>query len=223
MTARLRVEPRYGGPPGAGNGGWTCGLVAAALPAAPAVPEVTLRSPAPLGVPLTLHPDGTGAALHAPGGRLVATVRPRSAGIPAVAPAGPPTGWVPRHGPHHLPTCFVCGPRRPDGLRIRPRRAADGSTSGVVVLPADGVPVRLAVWAALDCPGGWTVIEPDRSYLLGRLAVAVDRLPRPGTECLVVGRVVRTEGRRALVRSTLYDVDGAVAARAEATWVSVGR
>ncbi|MET8373384.1 hypothetical protein ABZU42_27155 [Micromonospora profundi] len=224
-TRWLRVEPRYGGPPGAGNGGWTCGLVAAALPAPPPVPEVTLHSPAPLHVPLALRGGTSGAVLHTSGGRLVATVVPRGEDIPAVPPAllDAADGWVARHGAHHLPTCFVCGPRRPDGLRIRPRRTPDGGIAATVVLPVDGVPARLAVWAALDCPGGWTVIKPGRTHLLGRLAVVVDRLPGAGDVCLVVGRAVRVEGRKALVRTTLYGADGAVAARAEATWVSVGR
>ena len=43
------IDPRFNGPPGSGNGGYTCGLVAGLL-GGPA--EVTLRLPPPLGTPL---------------------------------------------------------------------------------------------------------------------------------------------------------------------------
>ena len=92
---------------------------------------------------------------------------------------------------HPYPGCFVCGPARaPDfgaGLGLFP-----GAVSGQQLVAAPWQPARdlcdehgLArkefVWAALDCPswfGHAAFVERVPKILLGRLAVAVLRLPR---------------------------------------------
>jgi hypothetical protein len=95
----------------------------------------------------------------------------------------------------------------------------DGRTAAPFTVPPAVSPT--VVWAALDCPGGWAVIDRDQAFVLGRYAVAVDALPQPDDECVVVGQPVTRAGRKALVRSTLYGPDGALLARAEATWIAV--
>lgn len=221
----LVVESRHNGPPGSGNGGWTSGLIAAHFDAPDApIPEVTLLKPPPLETPLRVIHTDEGLRLTDPSGTLIATARPRVAPIEAV-PGVPreeaieATDRYPGHGQHHFPTCFVCGPQRPDGLRIFPGRLADGRTAAIFTTPLDVAPVT--IWAALDCPGGWTVIEGDRPWVLGRLAVAIDDLPKPGSECVVVGQAVHREGRKAVVRTTLYDAAAQVLARGEATWIQL--
>jgi hypothetical protein len=77
------------------------------------------------------------------------------------------------------------------------------------------------VWAALDCPGGWAVVGAGRPYVLGRIAVLLNRMPEPGDRCVVPGAVAATDGRKALVHTTLYGPDGVELARARATWVAV--
>ena len=79
------------------------------------------------------------------------------------------------------------------------------------------------VWAALDCPGGWAVIGAGRPYVLGRIAVHVDQMPEPDDRCVVRGALASAEGRKALVHTTLYGTDGAVLARARATWIAARR
>ncbi len=76
------------------------------------------------------------------------------------------------------------------------------------------------VWAALDCPGGWAVLAPGRPYLLGRIAAVVAALPQPGDECVVTGALVRVDGRKALVHTSLYGPDGALLGAARATWIA---
>jgi hypothetical protein len=214
------IERRYNGPPESANGGITAGLVAAAA-GTPTTAEVTLRQPPPLATPLTLRDGGA-----YDGDRLVATVGAAPDGIPAV----PPVTWpealeASRHYAgfvsHPFPTCFVCGPKREagDGMRIFPGRLPDGRTAAPW-LAADPVGPEL-VWAALDCPGGWSVPLEDRPYVLGRLAVVVDALPAPGDACVVVGRMVGEEGRKAHAHSTLYGPDGEVLARAQAVWIAL--
>lgn len=223
MTS-LVIDARHNGPPGSGNGGWTSGLVAAAIGPGAGLVEVTLRKPPPLETPLAVVPTDAGWAVQDPEGGLVAGAVRRTGDIPAVpavsrTEALAATGRYAGHTDHPFPTCFVCGPQRADGLRIFPGRLPDGRTAATFVAPPDVS--ETVVWAALDCPGGWAVIDRDQAFVLGRYAVAVDALPEPDDECVVMGQPVHREGRKALVRSSLYAPDGTLLARAEATWIAV--
>jgi len=185
---------------------------------------VTLRKPPPLDTPLAVADTGYGIQVTGPAGEVIATARRRETDIAAVprVPADEARAAAqryPGHGKHHFPTCFVCGPQHEDGLRIFPGRVGEGRTAAMFDTPPEiDVPM---VWAALDCPGGWTVIEGDRPRVLGRIAAVVDELPKPGDECVVVGQVISREGRKALVRTSLYGPDGDLLARAEATWIKL--
>lgn len=225
MTS-LSIDDRHNGPPGSGNGGWTSGLVAGVVGPVDGLIEVTLRKPPPLGVALTVGETDGGWAVRDPAGELIASAAPRADDLPAVPPVSrtealAASGRYPGHTAHPFPTCFVCGPQRPDGLRIFPGRMPDGRTAAPFTVPTDLSPT--VVWAALDCPGGWAVIERDQPFVLGRYAVAVDAMPAPDDECVVVGQPIRREGRKALVRSSLYGPDGGLLARAEATWIALPR
>src|SRR5689334_8140503 len=70
----MRIESRYNGPTGSGNGGWSAGVFAAEAGGTGPV-EVTLRRPPPLETELRLV-DGE---VRDPAGELVAEVRPVSA------------------------------------------------------------------------------------------------------------------------------------------------
>lgn len=228
----LIIAARFNGPPGTGNGGYTCGLVAQrhAPAASGQVRQVTLRVPPPLDTPLQVSPREAGGVLVHAGSRLVAEAQP------VALPDGPPVppvsaaeaeaaaaayqGFV-----HHpFPSCYVCGPRRAadDGLKIFPGTVPDGRTAAPWLVP-DGCS-EVTVWAALDCPGGWAVLVPDRTCVLGRMAAQVYAVPPPGTSCVVVGAVESTEGRVSQVQTALYRLgpDGSqLLARARATWVAI--
>ncbi|MGC4809884.1 hypothetical protein ACLQ29_05060 [Micromonospora sp. DT228] len=214
----MRIESRYNGPPGSGNGGWSAGVFAAEAGGTGTV-EVTLRRPPPLDTELSF----TDGEVRDPAGDLVAEVRP--AGVvdvvvppvdldTAVAAAARYPGLV----EHPFPGCYVCGPRRTDGLRIFPGRLPDGRTAAPF-----RVPERVGaatIWAALDCPGGWTVLAPGRPYLLGRIAAVVTALPGPGDDCVVTGALLGVDGRKALVHTSLYGPDGTLLGAARATWIA---
>jgi hypothetical protein len=112
-------------------------------------------------------------------------------------------------------------------LRLFPGRLPDGRTAAPWIVPDDVEPALM--WAALDCPGGWTVPEMGltdgataiRPYVLGRIAARVDALPAPGDGCVVMGAFLAQEGRKADVISTVYGPDGAVLALARATWIAL--
>ncbi|WCN80613.1 hypothetical protein [Micromonospora sp. LH3U1] len=214
----MRIESRYNGPPGSGNGGWSAGVFAAEAGGTGPV-EVTLRRPPPLETALSLV-DGE---VRDPAGELVAEVRPVGlvdAVVPpvdldtAVAAAAHYPGLV----EHPFPDCYVCGPQRADGLRIFPGRLPDGRTAAPFRAPEQVS--EATVWAALDCPGGWTVLAPGRPYLLGRIAAVVAALPGPGDQCVVTGALLGVDGRKALVHTSLYGPNGALLGAARATWIA---
>jgi hypothetical protein len=232
----MEIPARFNGPPGSGNGGWAAGAFAVAAGARVGGPpvEVTLRVPPPLDTELTV---ADGAVLH--GETLVASLAAAGGELVPVAPVDPATAAAaarsyPGFTHHPFPTCYVCGPDRPDGLRIfsgpvgdgqssvRSRAAAGrldgGRTAAPWTVPADvGLPT---VWAALDCPGGWTVLQGGRTYLLGRIAAIADELPEPGVTCVVVGEATELAGRKASVNSSVYSPDGRLLATARATWIA---
>src|SRR5690348_11955861 len=67
-NATIVIDRAFEGPPGSGHGGYTCGLLAAHLPADA---EVTLRAPVPLATPLELVAGDDGVALHVGPGAIV--------------------------------------------------------------------------------------------------------------------------------------------------------
>jgi hypothetical protein len=220
----MLIPERFNGPPGTGNGGWCAGVFAVAAGARVGGPpvRVTLRVPPPLATPLELR-DGSVLA----GGALVAEVAteagPVGDGVPPVplATAVEASKGYPGFTAHPFPTCFVCGPDRPgqDGLGIFPGVLPDGRTAAPWTVPAE---VTLpAVWAALDCPGGWAAIARGQAYVLGRMTAQVDELPEPGAECVVTGAAVEIAGRKATVDSTVYGPGDRRLASARATWIAV--
>jgi len=212
----MEIPARFNGPPASGNGGWAAGAFAVAAGARVGGPpiEVTLRVPPPLETELTVA-DGAVRA----GDTLVASLAEAPGELVPVAPADPAAARPYLGFTHHpFPTCYVCGPDRPDGLRIFPGLLPDGRTAAPWIVPAD---VELpTVWAALDCPGGWTALRNDRTYVLGRIAVSVAELPEPGSACVVVGEATELAGRKAMVNSSVYGPGGNRIATARATWIA---
>ncbi len=224
------ISSRFNGPPGTGNGGYTCGLVASHVDNAAYGVRVRLHRPPPLETELDLDTeinvdDGSTVRVYA-GTDLVAEAGREAvgdevvAGVPfteAVTASASYSGLV----AHPFPTCFVCGPQREpgDGLRVFPGRLPDGRTAAPFMVPADISPVL--VWAALDCPGGWAAPLDARPYVLGQMTARVDSVPAPGDECVVVGEMAGEDGRKAFVRSTLYSPAGEVMATARATWLAI--
>jgi hypothetical protein len=125
MPETLLVGGRFAGPPGNGNGGYSCGRFAR-LVDGPA--EVTLRGPVPLERRLDVRPGGDGTIEVADGEALVAVVcsiEPLGEIDPPVRPAPAEALEFAKRSPflgpsHPFPGCFVCGPDHDDGLRQHP-------------------------------------------------------------------------------------------------------
>ncbi|MFE1169143.1 hypothetical protein [Nocardiopsis sp. NPDC058789] len=246
----LTIPAAFNGPDGSGNGGYSAGLLAAQLtaPGGPAV-QVTLRNPPPLDRPLTVEGSSQeGLRLVDPTAedraRLVAeavTVDPLD---PGLIPGGPVTVAEAeearkRYGgldAHPFPRCYSCGPERAagDGLRlfagrVRPGEGPDGVGNTVActweVRPevdgGDGNAALAQVWAALDCPGGWSSDVSGRPIVLGRFTVQVLALPPVGSTQVVMGHLESVDGRKVHTASSLHDADGRPLALARATWIAI--
>jgi len=219
-VSTLRIDGRYNGPPDSANGGITCGLLAAHVPAAVpgAAVQVTLRTPPPLDTDLRLE----GGLLHH-GDVLVAEALAGTVDVkplPAVglgraeAAASSYAGLL----DHPFPTCFVCGTARTDGLGLAPGPVADGVVASAWT-PQESTTVL--VWAALDCPGGWSSMVSGRPMVLGRMTCRVDQLPVVGEPHVVQGWLLGREGRKTQTGTALYDERGRVLALAQATWITL--
>ena len=230
MTGEFVVLPRFCGPPRSGNGGYVAGMLASFIAAD--VVEVTLRSPPPLGVPLTVSDDAPGVRLQA-GETLVAQAIPatldgaRPDPVDFAAATAAAEHYAGRRD-HPFPTCFVCGLDRAsdDGLRLEPGAIGEGRVAAAwrphpSLAAADGLIAPEFAWAALDCPGGWAAGIAGRPMVLGRMAARVLARPRPDDRCVVVGQLRDTEGRKAFTSSALYRANGELLANATATWLQV--
>ncbi|NUU22517.1 MAG: hypothetical protein HOV68_13530 [Streptomycetaceae bacterium] len=239
----ITVDSRFNGPPTSGNGGYVAGLLAARAPGGPAT--VTLRQPPPLDRELKVGredaAEGTRFGLYDADVLLAEAVPFDAAAAAAFEPVEPVPFAVAEESSaaffagrdaarNPYPTCFVCGTQRAegDGLRLfpgllpqRPDTTACPWVPDASLAGPDGTRVRPEfVWAALDCPGGWTALGTAvPMVVLGRMTTRIDALPDVGDRCVLMGRLLGQEGRKVHTATTLYDGDGRVAAHADAVWI----
>jgi len=227
----ITIAPRFNGPPGSGNGGYVCGLMAREIPGAS---EATLRAPPPLGAPLTLtqRDDGT-VTLH-DGEALLGEARPATLDLapppaPSLAEAEAASRRYIGHHDHRYPTCFTCGTGRPthDGLALFTGAVAGRDmvactwTPSADLVDASGHVEPHFIHAALDCPTYWALPRAgEMAALLARLTASIDGpLPRLGDTLVVAAWPLACEGRKHRAAAALYTSAGAVIARAEALWI----
>lgn len=221
------IERRYRGPPDSGNGGYTCGIVAALVRSDA---EVTLRLPPPLETPLRVEREGENVRVLE-GDTLVAEARPSLVEVEppepiAFAVAAERSAAQADDPRHPFPSCFVCGPGREAGDALRLKPAAVGGDRVVAPwIPTEDQAGRPElVWAALDCPGAFAIdLNFDRGVsVLGRLAAHVAATPRAGEECVIVGWPLGGEERRKRFAGTaLFGQDGRLIGLGRATWILI--
>jgi hypothetical protein len=227
VSETVTIEERFNGPEGSGNGGYTCGLLARELGGEA---EVTLRRPPPLDRPLALVREGERICLL-DGELLVAECRPGRADLdppapPSFAEAEAAARRYPGFVSHPFSTCFVCGPDRPDGLRIF---AGPLDGSDVVAAPwipdaslgdANGPVAEELVWAALDCPGAFAVGFTERGEaVLGRMAARIDARPRVGERHVVIAWPLGEDGRKLYAGTALFTESGDLLGLSRQTWI----
>ena len=144
--------------------------------------------------------------------------------------------------------CFACGALRADGLRISPGRVSTLRTAlpgavpeldpadepddpGVVAAdwtpPADlaepdGTVRPEAIWAALDCPAGiaWSHrLGMMTAMMTARIQLAIDRAPKVGEACIVIGWPIAQDGRKLHAGTAIVDDAGVLRAHSRQLWL----
>lgn len=229
----LVVPDRARGPRTSGNGGWSAGALAGLVSVRGAdgwpATTVQLRQPPPLDTPLEVGEvgaaDGWTTASH--DGQVVLRARPAAADpepVPGVDPATARAAEASYPGlvHHPFPSCYVCGTVRDDGLRVfaGPVEPVDGA----VRVAATWTPASEDLedtWAALDCPGAWSLDAGERLLVLGQMTARVHRLPEAGAEHVVVGLAGPTEGRKHHSRTSLWTAGGELLATTDQVWFTI--
>lgn len=230
MNKQISIPGRYNGPPDSGNGGYSCGVLAAFIDG-PA--RVRLHVPPPLDKALEVRETAPGAVGMYDGETLVgsALASPLDLDVPAapdLARARDAISRYPCYEGHVFPTCFVCGPGRPaaDGLELYAGPVDDWSLLASPWLPAadmldaDGNARPEIIWAALDCPGYFACMgAAPRPAVLGELHA--ERLgPVPGSAPLVVfAWPLGEDGRKRFAGTAVATAGGEILARARSTWI----
>ena len=242
----ITIERRFRGPPNSGNGGYSCGRLAAFIDGPV---EVTLRRPPPLETEMTVVSDDGDAVSLYDGAQLIASARPVDAFsgdtvAPTFEQAVAASARTFDRSMHKLPMCYVCGPDRDpgDGLRIfcGPLDAGDTDWSGIVAAPwipepymsgqgtdrrADhaGYVSAEFVWASLDCPTAYAAGSPAGfpTILLGRQALTIHQPPKIDEECIIAAHQTGRDGRKYFTHATLFGAAAIPLAHCRATWIEV--
>jgi hypothetical protein len=228
------IDPRYNGLPDIALGGYIGGVLARGHIRA----EAVLRRPVHLGRPYqtAVGPDGTRALQD--GNEVLAVSRdspvdlevPRSVGLEASKHA---SEHYLRHRRHLIPTCFNCGPSRPegDGLRIFPGAVVGCNfvaapwTPSTSLANSSGAVEPEFIWSALDCPTIWALIllgrhDTDERAVTARLAVELLSPVVAGQPQVVMAWKVAETERTRVGGGAIYSANGRLLATARHTIVT---
>lgn len=232
MNDTVVIERRYRGPPDSANGGYACGVVANRLSGSA---RVRLHRPPPLDEPMTIRTTDSTAARMLYGEDVIADGIaietgggvPEPVDVDAAAAAATRFRW---YAGHPFSSCFVCGPERDagDGLRIFPgpiperRIVAAPWTPDASVCDESGRVRPEVVWAALDCPSWFGLLEFEpgtTAGLLGQLHAHIERRPLQDEPCIALGWPLGREGRKLHAGAALYTASGELLGRSTAVWI----
>jgi len=227
---KLVIPGEFNGPRESGNGGYTCGAVAALMDG-PA--QISLRSPVPLDEPLDVDRSDSCVRVRS-GETLIAEGRPApELNHQPPETVGPDTALEAStryrglsEGP--FSHCFACGLAHPEPLGIF---AGSVGESDLVATPwsppewtagDDGFVRPEIVWAVLDCPTFFAAYGSREELPVAFLVREQARLDRPvkaGVEHVVVAWPIEHDGRKALAGSAVLSAGGETLAVAEVLMV----
>lgn len=232
MSGDVVIDARYCGPSESGNGGYVCGVFADRVGTDC---EITLRKPPPLDQPMRIASDDNAWQLMhgevlVPEARTVDPIAVDLIAAPSLDEARRASEGYIGFTKHPFPRCYVCGPERSDddGFHIfaGPLGRDDAVASAWTPRPETvgseaSVPLEF-VWAALDCPGGLSVIDDQFSaVVLGRFAARQIAPLNVGQTYAAAGWKVAQDGCKYSTASALFDSDGDAKAIARATWIAL--
>lgn len=229
---KVLIAERFNGPIGSGNGGYFSGLVAGYLDG-PA--EVSLRSPVPLDVPLTVEMGDEGIRVTE-GDALIATARSSDAvDLEIPPPVDPATARIaseayiaPAEG--MFSQCFVCGRGRHDCFGVFAGSVPGRDLAASPWTPPDwtaddsGRVREEFIWAVLDCPTYFAIYSDEMvpSFLV-RQKVEVRAPVQAGAETVVMAWPLGSDGRKRSAGAALLSDRGDVLAVCDALLVEAKR
>jgi hypothetical protein len=228
-ASAVTVKGRFCGSPNTASGGYIAGLLGRMLDGPV---RVSLDQAVPLNQPFTIErlQDG-GVVLTDYHGTALAHAAPASLQLePPAPPSFGEAQWASERylgfTEHAFPDCFVCGPAREwgDGLAIFPgpipgrRLVAAPWAPDPTLLDKRGMVRSEFVWAALDCPCGFALLEAfgRRKVVLSQLTASVLRPLPVGARWIVTGWPFAAEGRTLLGASAIFSESGELHALASA-------
>lgn len=237
------IADRFRGPPQSGNGGYVAGVAAALLDSREAA-EVTLRSPIPLDVSLSVKRPDTSDDLHTriwQGETLIAEVQTATLelAVPvppdwqAVRDAAPTSPSYQKRinpilpdGTGFHPICFCCGVDHPEGLNVCAAPVLGGEQVAAIWngksewADSDGNIPDEFVWTALDCPGQFAFMAGGIvTGLLGRITGKLYHKVSAGEEYLVTGWRIAVEGKKHFAGTAIFDRDNRLLGAAKSVWI----
>lgn len=226
---KIKIDSKYCGPTGSGNGGYVSGMIAKA---AHFPSQVTLRKPPPLDKYMELRISKDKVELL-DGETLIGEAVPTDLEIeipnpPTYEEAVEAAKNYSGHHEHPFPNCFVCGTNRKpdDGLNLFTGKIEDGRVASPWIpsasLSDDGKFINPEYyWAALDCPGAWTYLDPSRVIVLGRISAKVLNKIEVGKKYIVIGWPISIKGRKVFTGTAVFTEDGQLCSAAKATWIAL--
>jgi hypothetical protein len=234
MPDVLTVDRRYHSWEGVAHGGYVAGHLASR--AGPAC-EVTLRQIVPFDTEMRLSEDRHGRITLGADGLVMARAERAQIHVDVPEPVSfadaASTAWNHVSIPMHpTPTCFCCGYDRAegDGLRIWPGSLPGRDTVAAAWIPhpafaaEDGALDIRYVWAALDCPSFWGIVQqlPAMPNVVTiRLAGSVMAPVRAEQPHVVLGWPIEHRRRRMIGGSAIFGPDGDLLAASRVTWLEV--
>lgn len=219
-ASAVTVKGRFCGAPNLASGGYVAGLLGRLLDR-PA--RVTLEQPVPLDRALAIERASDGALLLTDGEVTLAHAAPATLQVEPPAPVNyAEAEWASERylgfTEHATPGCFVCGPAREwgDGLAIYPgpipgrRLVAAPWAPDPSLFDKHGAVRPEFVWAALDCPTGFALLEAfgRHQVTLGQLTVSLLRPLPVGERFVVLGWPFAAEGQTLLGASAIFSESG---------------
>lgn len=230
MTSGIIIPSRFNGPPNSGNGGFSCGVLAAFIDG-PA--RVRLHVPPPLDTPMAVKENDEGGMSMYAGDTQVGSAYPAPFELevppaPALEAARDASKRYLCYEGHVFPTCFVCGPGRPghDGLELFAGPVNDWKVlaspwePGEDLLDDHGMVRPEIVWSALDCPGYFACMgENIRPAVLGELQARLVSAVAGRQKLVVYAWPLGEDGRKLYAGSAVATRSGEVLAYARSTWI----
>lgn len=225
------VKGRFRGSPQTASGGYIAGLLGQHLDG-PA--RVSFAASIPVDRAFGVERLADGRVVLSDGAAVLAHAEPAVLQLePPTPPSFADAQWASERylgfTEHATPECFVCGPAREwgDGLAIFP-----GPLPGRHLVAAPWAPdptlfdkrgtVRPEfVWAALDCPSSFALLEAfgRRRAALSQLTVHLIRPLEVGARWIVMGWPFAADGRNLLGASAIVSESGELHALASAVLV----